>query len=966
MTKSKIPPKAGKLLILVVLLLVALPIIVSLPNYAFGQVDTAWVRRYNKSNIQGPTICSQFGKQCSSITFYESTDGVASFIIPIGDPRLSTNVNEGPPNFQYDFRGTPDEYYDVYISDAQGNLDYQNGKFVTIGCYFNAETPGYGVGNNIVAVSLDFTDGSHRWATCVSDFALGTNLLDEQIFNYGYVRNALGRNDSICTYMGDHQSSMTLGFMDASHVKLTSVELKKGGVGDWVSYAPADLESVDVGDYIRFRGTATDSNGFGVTEMPIWSYNSFQFNPDSSRPGIYITLADSMGNFIYPPVDSLPEGLHCTQEYFWPFWFSTDDSTAIGFLLTVGNGCSSCSRDSMLAYLNRDTLATFDIIGTPTDQNHPLNVIIVNYPANDSDLSAVENLPFIKSFFFKYFGPTTYGFLANPDSSGWLNIGYGLFSTLYDSLMVNFPEFFKTAKDSTKVLFFKDSTGVWRDVAAYNIDQLRFLGYNPLKTKWRVVTEFLNFTWDRYINRRKPEAALCASGGILGSLPSCVQLLVGIWSDELAKPIIQDIFCSSSQSAPVCRSTTGKIVDGVISLVTLPASVAGTAAKEAPAILGLLIKLYRLESAAGFDFGHTTREFIKGYQNLIKSYRNKGIKTLLNPSGVKFNSADSIDFDLIFTKWQGVDLSISSAWDDPQNPSILTLALQPDKILFQLGDTLEAVPKLFILNEDDTLIIDAVQKVNDSTFTAQININHLPNYIPGQKYSASIITNGYDLFSNFGQQQDPTIIGTITIEGDSLVTITGSGLLIPYGAVQDTILVTIIPGIMPELRSGTKVNMNSFPDFDSCRFLGDLTQVTPNNYQLSKPGQLILDFDTVEYKNLIDSTIAVFNYDSLTSSWRLIGGKIDTARGLISIPINRFGLFGVKVVPKSYFVAGDANGDGVIDISDVVYLINYLFIHGPAPVPLEAGDATCDGVVDVSDVVYLLNYLFARGPAPGC
>jgi hypothetical protein len=61
---------------------------------------------------------------------------------------------------------------------------------------------------------------------------------------------------------------------------------------------------------------------------------------------------------------------------------------------------------------------------------------------------------------------------------------------------------------------------------------------------------------------------------------------------------------------------------------------------------------------------------------------------------------------------------------------------------------------------------------------------------------------------------------------------------------------------------------------------------------------------------------------------------------------------------------GDCTGDGVVDISDIVCLINYLFIHGPAPVPLSVGDVTCDGVVDVSDTVYLLNYLFVGGPAP--
>jgi hypothetical protein len=75
---------------------------------------------------------------------------------------------------------------------------------------------------------------------------------------------------------------------------------------------------------------------------------------------------------------------------------------------------------------------------------------------------------------------------------------------------------------------------------------------------------------------------------------------------------------------------------------------------------------------------------------------------------------------------------------------------------------------------------------------------------------------------------------------------------------------------------------------------------------------------------------------------------------------------GAAILTVLEFMRGDANRDGVIDISDVVYLLNYLFVGGPAPVPLEAGDVTCDGVVDASDLVYLLNYLFVNGPPPGC
>jgi hypothetical protein len=66
------------------------------------------------------------------------------------------------------------------------------------------------------------------------------------------------------------------------------------------------------------------------------------------------------------------------------------------------------------------------------------------------------------------------------------------------------------------------------------------------------------------------------------------------------------------------------------------------------------------------------------------------------------------------------------------------------------------------------------------------------------------------------------------------------------------------------------------------------------------------------------------------------------------------------------FIRGDANGDEVIDVADVMHLINYLFLAGPAPDPLEAGDANCDQVVDVADVMYLINYLFLGGSPPSC
>ena len=62
------------------------------------------------------------------------------------------------------------------------------------------------------------------------------------------------------------------------------------------------------------------------------------------------------------------------------------------------------------------------------------------------------------------------------------------------------------------------------------------------------------------------------------------------------------------------------------------------------------------------------------------------------------------------------------------------------------------------------------------------------------------------------------------------------------------------------------------------------------------------------------------------------------------------------------FLRGDAYRDGKLNVSDVIYIINYLFKGGPPPTPVEAADVNCDGKVNVTDVIYFINYLFKGGP----
>lgn len=72
-------------------------------------------------------------------------------------------------------------------------------------------------------------------------------------------------------------------------------------------------------------------------------------------------------------------------------------------------------------------------------------------------------------------------------------------------------------------------------------------------------------------------------------------------------------------------------------------------------------------------------------------------------------------------------------------------------------------------------------------------------------------------------------------------------------------------------------------------------------------------------------------------------------------------------IKYAQFQCGDANRDCKVSVSDIVYLISYLFKGGSAPLPLQGvGDANCDGKVSVSDIVYLISYLFKGGAPPCC
>jgi len=93
-----------------------------------------------------------------------------------------------------------------------------------------------------------------------------------------------------------------------------------------------------------------------------------------------------------------------------------------------------------------------------------------------------------------------------------------------------------------------------------------------------------------------------------------------------------------------------------------------------------------------------------------------------------------------------------------------------------------------------------------------------------------------------------------------------------------------------------------------------------------------------------------------------IDGCVLAADGRSYVGRNQIGVIvrGKRVPAK--FVRGDGNGDGVVDLSDAVFALSYLFQGSAVLSCLKAIDANDDGVVDIADPIYALGYLFGGGP----
>ena len=70
------------------------------------------------------------------------------------------------------------------------------------------------------------------------------------------------------------------------------------------------------------------------------------------------------------------------------------------------------------------------------------------------------------------------------------------------------------------------------------------------------------------------------------------------------------------------------------------------------------------------------------------------------------------------------------------------------------------------------------------------------------------------------------------------------------------------------------------------------------------------------------------------------------------------------VPPQVVVLPGDFDASGMVDISDPVAIVGYIFAGQQGPANILMGDVDCSASVDISDVVFMIQYIFSGGPAP--
>ena len=69
----------------------------------------------------------------------------------------------------------------------------------------------------------------------------------------------------------------------------------------------------------------------------------------------------------------------------------------------------------------------------------------------------------------------------------------------------------------------------------------------------------------------------------------------------------------------------------------------------------------------------------------------------------------------------------------------------------------------------------------------------------------------------------------------------------------------------------------------------------------------------------------------------------------------------LKIFYQHSFIPGDANGDGLVNVTDIVATVNFIMEKPSEGFNKAAADLTGDGEINVTDIVKMVNIIMTSG-----
>lgn len=201
----------------------------------------------------------------------------------------------------------------------------------------------------------------------------------------------------------------------------------------------------------------------------------------------------------------------------------------------------------------------------------------------------------------------------------------------------------------------------------------------------------------------------------------------------------------------------------------------------------------------------------------------------------------------------------------------------------------------------------------------------------------------------------------------------------PPGVYYDTVLISAINAInSPEtlIVKTTMIEKQGVPtllfDSTSWTFVMKLGSTPPSQFPFRILNQYggCMDWSITEnvpwlYFTQVEGEVPEMPYVTMDPAGYAFGSYHDEFTVESQVAGNSPQLFDVHL--HLWKFRGDCNFNGARNISDLTYLVDYLFgiPGGPEPIPIaKVCDLNCDGSINISDLTYLIAWYFQNGPEP--